>query len=144
MKNSTLLIMLFGAVGAAVYFVGKQGQKIRLWTLPRAGLKYKKQFDYTTLVYQLPKNILARMAQQESSYRPNVVSSAGAVGLMQIVPRFHPRVDPTKPMESIYYAGEYMRILYNRFGDWRLALAAYNWGPTNLAKKGFKNAPAKS
>jgi soluble lytic murein transglycosylase-like protein len=105
---------------------------------------YKYYFDRASLFYQLPKNLLARMAQQESGYDNKAVSNRGAVGLMQIVPRYHPNVDPTNSEASIFYAAEYMRNLYNRFGNWKLALAAYNWGPTNLQKKGIANAPGET
>jgi len=121
------------------------GQTITKWQIPKKGLKYKKDFDRATLIYQLPKNLLARMAKQESDFRPNVISRAGAVGLMQIIPRFHPRVDPTDPIASIYYAAKYMRKLYNRVGsNWTLALAAYNWGIGNLNKYGLNRAPTET
>lgn len=144
MQNN-LIIPLVGALLASVlYFQTRDIKRRGSWTLPPAGYKYKNDFDRATLIYQLPKNMLARMAQQESSFRHNVISRAGAVGLMQIIPRFHRRVDPTIPKDSIFYAAEYMRNLYNRFGDWKLALAAYNWGPTNLQKKGFARAPRET
>ncbi|HHJ14276.1 MAG TPA: lytic transglycosylase domain-containing protein [Gammaproteobacteria bacterium] len=94
--------------------------------------------------YGLPPNILVRMAQQESNFDPNAVSPAGAVGLMQIVPKWHPTVDPRDPFASIDYAGRYLRQLYDRFGNWPEALAAYNWGPTVLERKGLDQAPRET
>jgi membrane-bound lytic murein transglycosylase D len=41
------------------------------------------------------------------------------------------RFDPEK--SSLAYA-RYMKILYNQFGDWYLAMAAYNWGPGNVQR----------
>lgn len=114
------------------------------WTLPAAGKVWKHDFASAESLYNLPVNLLARVAQQESSFRPDVVSPAGAVGLMQIVPRWHPDVDPTDPIASIYYAGKYLRQLYNRFGTWSEALAAYNWGQGNLDRLGLSEAPAET
>lgn len=151
MRLSTQNILISAlALVTVVYFVRRAGNTGRAtggagsWRTPAAGMKYKPFFDQATLYYQLPNRLLSRMAQQESSYRPNVISPAGAVGLMQLIPRFHPGVDVTDPEDSVTRAAEYMRILFNRFGDWRLAMAAYNWGPTNLAKYGFDRAPLET
>jgi soluble lytic murein transglycosylase-like protein len=142
MNNAS--VILLSLLGFGLYIQRRQVRKPGRWTLPAAGYKYKNDLDRATLIYQLPKNLLARVAAQESDFRPNVISNRGAVGLMQIVPRFHRSVDPTIPKDSIFYAAEYLRNLYNRFGSWKLALAAYNWGPTNLQKKGIANAPRET
>ncbi len=101
------------------------------------------------MVYNLPLNLLARVAYQESHFRPDIIngetkSEKGAVGIMQIMPRWHPNVDPSDPHDSIQYAGKYLRQLYNKLGTWDLALAAYNWGIGNLQNKGFDNAPLET
>jgi membrane-bound lytic murein transglycosylase D len=44
---------------------------------------------------------------------------------------FDERFDPQK--SSVAYA-KYMKVLYNQFGDWYLAMAAYNWGPGNVQR----------
>lgn len=104
------------------------------WKMPEPGLPYAHAFLIAENKYDLPHNILARQAQQESYYNPTVTSPAGAQGIMQIIPKWHPDVDPFDPFDAIDYAGKYMRENYNRFGSWEKALAAYNWGPTALAK----------
>lgn len=91
--------------------------------------------------YGLPPGLLHRQLYQESRFRTDIitgelVSSAGAVGIAQIVPRYHPDVDPRDPIASIDYAARFMRRLYNEFGSWALALAAYNAGPGNVRKYG--------
>ena len=116
----------------------------KAWALPDAGMQWEAEFRDAERLFGLPDDLLARMAQQESSYQPDAVSTAGAVGLMQIVPRWHPGVDPLDPLASIYYAGRYMRENYDRFGTWSEALAAYNWGPTALAEHGLANAPEET
>jgi soluble lytic murein transglycosylase-like protein len=124
-----------------------------VWQLPGAGEPWRDLFAENEARFNLPRNLLARVAQQESSYRPDVVSPAGAQGLMQIIPRWHPGIDdpdtpeiedPFNPEAAIGYAGAYLRRLHDRFGTWSEALAAYNWGQGNLARQGFANAPEET
>lgn len=87
----------------------------------------------------VPEGLLHRLLYQESRFRSDIiegrtVSSAGALGIAQIVPRWHPGVDPLNPDAAIEYAADYLASLYRRFGSWRLALAAYNWGQGNQAR----------
>lgn len=91
--------------------------------------------------YGIPTDLLARQAYQESHFRPDIISGqtaspAGALGLMQIVPAYHPTADPLNVPAAINYAANFMRSLYNQFGSWSLALAAYNAGPGNVQKYG--------
>lgn len=109
------------------------------WQPPERAAPYLDVIEETEQAEGLPNNLLARLLWQESRYRADIiegrtVSSAGAVGIAQIVPRWHPSVDPLDPVASIRYAGGYLRDLYNMFGSWEQALAAYNWGPGNLSK----------
>ncbi len=94
----------------------------------------------------LPAGLLDRVLYQESHYRSDIiegrtVSGAGAVGIAQIVPRWHPSVDPLDTSAAIFYAARYLAQLYRQFGTWSHALAAYNWGPGNVAEKGIDNLP---
>lgn len=66
----------------------------------------------------------------ESGFNPRAVSSAGAAGIAQIVPKYHPGVDPFNPLESLHYSANWMRSLVQRYsGNVAAALAAYNAGP---------------
>ena len=94
--------------------------------------------------YNMPSGILQNIAYHESRYNPNAVSHAGAVGLMQIHPKWHKDVNPYNPYESIKYGAKYLQSLYDRFGNWKLALAAWNWGQGNLAKHSIKKAPRET
>lgn len=79
----------------------------------------------------------------ESGLNPNAKSKAGAVGMWQFMKgtakmydlkidgAVDERRDPRKSSEA---ASVYLYDLYKRFGDWTLALAAYNCGPGNVAK----------
>ena len=108
------------------------------WEMPESGYPFLTYINKATRDYNLPPKLLGRVLYQESHFRPEIIngtlkSSAGAVGIAQIVPKWHPEVsDPTDPVESIDYAGAYLRKLFNRFGNWGDALAAYNWGQGNL------------
>lgn len=87
----------------------------------------------------IPANLLVRLAYQESRFRQDIItgktiSSAGALGIMQIVPRWHPNVNPLDPAAAIDYAAKYLAQLNRQFGNWEHALQAYNWGPGNLMK----------
>ena len=77
-------------------------------------------------------NLFVRQITAESDFDPYAVSTAGAVGIAQIMPTMHPGVDPTDPYASLDYAARLMRGYIGHFGDWRRALIAYNAGPGRL------------
>lgn len=111
----------------------------KTWAIPNSGYKYAPVFAEAERQYNIPPNLLARVAYQESRFRPDIItgqtqSPAGAQGIMQIVPRWHPDAEPLNPTKAIPYAANYLRQLKNQFGTWEKALAAYNWGPGNLQK----------
>lgn len=129
------------AAGDALEFVVVTAQKIFAWSPPAAAAPYLEAIDRAERENGLPHHLLARLLYQESRFREDIitgatVSSAGAMGIAQIVPKWHPGVDPLDPFASIDYAARYLRQLFNQFGDWKLALAAYNAGPGNVTKHG--------
>lgn len=80
-------------------------------------------------------SILAGLIETESGWNPNAVSKAGARGIAQIMPQYHPGVNVNDPVASINYAAKYLSQLQRQFGgDMRLALIAYNAGPGNVEK----------
>jgi len=103
------------------------------WSLPAAGRRFAELFQRSEYTHGIPQHLIARMAEQESGFDVNARSSAGAIGIMQIVPRWHPDVNALDPVVAIDYAGALMRKHFERFGSWVKALAAYNAGPTRLA-----------
>jgi len=88
--------------------------------------------------YGIDPDMFLRLIQQESSFRPDVVSPKGAIGLGQLMPATAKElgVDPTDPLQNLEGAAKYLSQQLKRFGDPSLALAAYNAGPTRVAKLG--------
>lgn len=135
MKRDTLLLLGLGAL----LFIG--GSVFIMSDWKKRGAKFLPMLNAAEVKYGIPKDVLARQAYQESRFRDDIISgavksSAGAVGIMQIVPKWHPTVDPLSVSESIDYAARFLRDLKLQFGTWALALAAYNAGPGNVRKYG--------
>jgi soluble lytic murein transglycosylase-like protein len=81
--------------------------------------------------------LLDTVARQESNYRADAISPAGAIGVMQLMPATARSlgVDPHDPVASIDAAAAYLRAQLDRFhGRIDLALAAYNAGPGAVAR----------
>ncbi|WP_406721659.1 lytic transglycosylase domain-containing protein [Thioclava litoralis] len=84
----------------------------------------------------VPPDLFLRLIQQESGWNPQAVSHAGARGLAQLMPATAAKlnVDISNPEENLDGGARYLRMMYDRFGNWRHALAAYNAGPEAVAK----------
>nr|WP_229582941.1 lytic transglycosylase domain-containing protein [Paracoccus sp. S-4012] len=89
----------------------------------------------------IPEDLFLRLVQQESGWNPNAVSHKGARGLAQLMPGTAAKlgVNPADPVQNLDGGARYLRMMYNTFGDWRLALAAYNAGPGAVSK--YKGIP---
>jgi membrane-bound lytic murein transglycosylase D len=111
-----------------------------LRSLERAG-KYKEMISKNLRDQGVPQDLIY-LAVAESGFQPQAMNArSGAGGMWQFMPTgayglarngwFDERFDPEK--SSIAYA-KYMKTLYNQFGDWYLAMAAYDWGPGNVQR----------
>jgi membrane-bound lytic murein transglycosylase D len=94
---------------------------------------------------------LALLPFVESAFNPQAVSSAKAAGMWQFMPATGRtfelkqnvfRDDRRDVLASTRAALDYLQKLYNMFGDWHLALAAYNWGEGSVGRAIGKNQRA--
>jgi membrane-bound lytic murein transglycosylase D len=94
---------------------------------------------------------LALLPFIESAFNPKAVSSAKAAGMWQFIPstgkdfslkQNQLRDDRRDVLASTRAALDYLQKLYGMFGDWHLALAAYNWGEGSVGRAQAKNKRA--
>lgn len=119
----------------------RAGQATLKRSLERAG-KYQAMIAKDLSDAGLPQDLIY-LGVAESGFQPQRVNRiSGAGGMWQFMPfqgayglarngYFDERFDPEK--SSLAYA-RYMKYLYAQFGDWYLAMAAYNWGPGNVQR----------
>jgi membrane-bound lytic murein transglycosylase D len=112
-----------------------------LRSLERAG-KYKDMVSKALQEEGVPQDLIY-LAVAESGFQPQALNAhTGAGGMWQFMPFagsyglvrngwVDERFDPEK---SSHAYARYMKTLYNQFGDWYLAMAAYNWGPGNVQR----------
>lgn len=111
-------------------------------------VRYESEIREAAEVYSLDPALLAAVARIESSYRADARSSAGALGLMQIMPETGAWIAEKRgerdaftdevlldPETSLLYGGWYIRYLMDEFGgDFTCAVAAYHAGQGAVRK----------
>ncbi|MBE0500203.1 MAG: lytic transglycosylase domain-containing protein [Desulfuromonadales bacterium] len=90
--------------------------------------------------FRLEEALVRAVIKVESDYNPAAVSRAGAIGMMQLIPKTAHLLkvnDPLDPEQNIRGGSHYLRMMLDQFeGDLDLALAAYNAGPTAVRQHG--------
>jgi soluble lytic murein transglycosylase-like protein len=88
--------------------------------------------------FRIPEPLFLALIRQESGWNRDARSPVGAIGLTQLMPGTARdlNVNPHDPLQNLHGGAKYLREQYDRFGDWRLALAAYNAGPGAVRKYG--------
>jgi soluble lytic murein transglycosylase-like protein len=101
---------------------------------------FNEIIDNNSKKYNINSSIIKAIIKAESDFDPSVVSSAGAMGLMQLMPDTAKSLgvgEPFDPVENIEGGVKYLKEMLNKFGgNLELALAAYNAGPGNVVKYG--------
>ncbi|NKC14894.1 MAG: transglycosylase SLT domain-containing protein [Gammaproteobacteria bacterium] len=108
--------------------------------------KYNALIDRLAKRYNMDTLLIHAVVRAESSYNPNAISKAGAVGLMQLMPetakRFGVR-NRRDPADNLRGGIIYLRHLMLIFDDLKLALAAYNAGEGAVMRHGKRIPPYK-
>lgn len=100
---------------------------------------FEAAVDAAAARHGLNPKLLHALVIVESAYRPRAISPAGAMGLTQLMPSTARELgvpDALDPGANLQGGADYLARQLIRFGDLRLALAAYNSGPTRVAAVG--------
>jgi soluble lytic murein transglycosylase-like protein len=106
--------------------------------LPEAGRRWAGAIEAAARRNGVEPELLASLVRAESNFNQNVTSHAGAIGLAQLMPGTARGlgVNPHDPLANLEGGAKYLRQQLDRFGSRELALAAYNAGPTRVARAG--------
>lgn len=103
-----------------------------------ATIAYNDAIAEAATRYHLDPNLIRAVIHAESAFNPFAVSSAGALGLMQLMPEMAEELDvsdPFDPRQNILGGSRYLRnLLDSHHGNIDLAVASYNAGPGAVAK----------
>ena len=139
-----ILLILCISIGLGIFID-------RAWTFIERTLHptdYADIISAASIEFDVPKYIIYATIKVESDFDPYAVSSAGAIGLMQMIPEtfewltgeehLDEHLNKRKledPEVSIRYGTYYLSYLYKKFDyNWNTAFAAYNGGETRVAK----------
>ena len=140
-RVAAVLALVVAASGTFIYLQrAEPAWYARLWY----PLHYSSIVRVHAKNYDLDPSFLAAVIEQESKFRADAKSSAGAIGLMQLQPATAKGIairtggskfvlsDLYDPELNVRYGSWYLHHLMVKYGDERLALAAYNAGQQNV------------
>lgn len=98
---------------------------------PRPSGEWAAEAERAAKRHGVPVPLFHALIYQESRWNANAVSPKGALGLAQLMPPTAAAlgVDPQDPVQNLDGGARYLKAMFLKFGNWRLALAAYNAGP---------------
>lgn len=107
--------------------------------------EFDAYFAEAAATYQVSEGLLKAIGKAESDFDPNAVSSAGAIGVMQLMPGTAVNLgvaDPYNPKQNIMGGAKYIAELLRTFSAYSnglsLAVAGYNAGPNAVKKAGYR------
>lgn len=148
-KNTIAIIIIIIMSVALGYAYDKIMESLEKRAHP---LKYEEIVEKYSAEYAVPQEIIYSVIKAESSFRSDVVSIAGAIGLMQIMPTTYDDIAkrlgevPNEgllydPETNIKYGTFYLRYLYDMFDNsWDIAFAAYNAGLNRVKNQWLNNS----
>lgn len=138
------------AIGAVLYVTTTRPSWYERFRYP---LRYGEYVRVHAREHNLDPALLAAVIYQESKFRSDAQSSSGAIGLMQLTPTTAKGIairtggtafrtsDLYDPDINIRYGSWYLGDLFRKYGEERLALAAYNAGQGNVDRWRAKGEP---